>query len=359
MSDELTEEQLRARFERRVVPYFEDLREQAGGGSSWPPVLVYVGGQPGAGKSRANERAAQSRQALVPIIGDDLRQFHPDYARLMRDDPLAMPGATAQASGRWIGMAADYLREQRADVLIETTLRSPDAMAKTIASFREAGYVVELRTVAVPHEVSRLATVERYVAQVEATGAGRWTPAAAHDEAYMRAGPTIEGLVQSGSVDHFVIEDRTGVVSFDRSYFGVRDAGLQQAGREAGAAFERARSIDHMTPAAARSWIELARDQIERVRGLGQQDPDLLSTVERIGTTDARAVVARAYPEEPARASAAAMTLSAAARAASTGPSAAGASYPQPPRAGSQRGSSPRYRGPAMPDRGSGLEPGM
>ncbi|MBE6476719.1 MAG: hypothetical protein E7Z97_01420 [Propionibacteriaceae bacterium] len=302
MSAEPTEEQLRSRFEQRVVPYLENLREQAVGGPSWPPVVVYVGGQPGAGKSRTTERAAQARPSLVPIIGDDLRQFHPDYPRLMREDPLAMPEATAQASGRWIGMAADYLREQRADALIETTLRSPDAIARTIASFRAAGYVVELRTVAVPHEVSRLSTVERYTRQVDAVGAGRWTPESAHDEAFERAPGTVRELIAAGSVDRFVIEDCSGRIVFDRSYFGIRDEGLLSAGREAEAVLDQARGVDRLTPEAAIGWIELARDQIERVRGLGhqQQDPDLLSTIERIGTADARAVAARAAHKDVA-----------------------------------------------------------
>lgn len=314
MSGELSAGELRSFFDQDVRPYLEEQRSQAAGGRSWPPALVYTGGQPGAGKSRANERAAQARPSLVPIIGDDLRQFHPDYPQLMREDPLAMPAATAQASGQWIGMSAEYLREARADVLIETTLRSPDAMASTIASFREAGYVVELRVVAVPHEVSRLSTVERYTGQVEATGAGRWTPAADHDQAFARGVGTAEGLVASGAVDRFVIEDRSGAVLFDRSYFGVRDDGLQKAGREAGAAFEQARSVDQMTPEAARSWVELAQVQIQRVGEQGQRDPDLLATVERIGGVDAAAVAARAYPAEPERARAVYAELRTAAR---------------------------------------------
>ncbi|MGO3233225.1 MAG: zeta toxin family protein [Microbacterium sp.] len=314
MSGELSAEQLRARFEQRVIPYLEEQRAQASGGHSWPPVLMYTGGQPGAGKSRANERAAHARPALVPVIGDDLRQFHPDYPRLMRTDPLSMPEVTAHASGRWIGMSADWLREQRADVLIETTLRSPEAMASTIASFREAGYVVELRVVAVPHEVSRLSTVERYTGQVEATGAGRWTPAAAHDEAFARAAGTAADLVASGAVDRFVIEDREGAILFEQSYFGIRDEGLQRAGREAGAAFENARAVDQMTPAAARSWFELAHVQVGRVAELGQRDPDLFATIERIGGADGAAVAERAYPGDPARARATSAELGAAAR---------------------------------------------
>ncbi|MDO5645925.1 MAG: zeta toxin family protein [Dermabacter sp.] len=374
MSGELSSEQLRSYFDQDVRPYLDEQRPQASSGRSGSPVLVFTGGQPGAGKSRANERAAQARPSLVAVIGDDLRQFHPDYVQLMQDDPLAMPEMTAQASGRWIGMSADYLREQRADVLIETTLRSPDAMARTISGFREAGYAVELRVVAVPEEVSRLSTVERYTGQVAATGAGRWTPSAAHDEAYARAAGTVEGLVSSGAVDRVVLEDRAGRVVFESNYFGSSDSELKAAGMTAAAALEHARGIDQMVPETARSWIGLAKEQIESVRGLGQQDEDLSATIERIGTIDANAVAARAFPHESARADSAAESLSVAAREAvrSTKQSTTSAERPtvpasfpqavaqatiQRPQTGKLSGPRAVYRGSNAPGRGSDTGP--
>lgn len=302
MNDELTPEQLHKRFAELIVPYLHKQQSSDAGGHSWPPVVVYVGGQPGAGKSRANERAARGRPSLVPVIGDDFRQFHPAYSRLMREDPLSMPSVTARASGQWIGMSAAYLREQRADVLIETTLRSPEAMAATIGDFREAQYVVELRVVAVPHEVSRLSTLERYLGQVEQVGAGRWTSSAAHDEAFAAAPATVEHLVARGAVDRVVIEDRTGEVLFDRSYLGDRDDGLRRAGRKAGLAVESARSVERMTPDGARAWLDLARAQCVKLSDLQvATSADLLATVERLVTRDAYAVAARAYPRDPAR----------------------------------------------------------
>lgn len=81
MSGELSAEQLRSFFDQDVRPYLEGHRVQVSGGQSQPPVVVYVGGQPGAGKSRANERATQERPSLVPVIGDDLRQFRSEERR--------------------------------------------------------------------------------------------------------------------------------------------------------------------------------------------------------------------------------------------------------------------------------------
>ncbi|QPL05273.1 MULTISPECIES: zeta toxin family protein [Actinomyces] len=50
-------------------------------------VLLSVGAQPGAGKTRAIGAALREfypGESLVEVIGDDLRQFHPDYPVLSR-----------------------------------------------------------------------------------------------------------------------------------------------------------------------------------------------------------------------------------------------------------------------------------
>lgn len=67
------------------------------------PCTVFVGGQPGAGKTRATHLVRVSGLhdgPLLPVNGDDLRQYHPDYDRLCDEEPLAMPERTAKASGR-------------------------------------------------------------------------------------------------------------------------------------------------------------------------------------------------------------------------------------------------------------------
>ena len=80
----LTEEQHQAIFEQDIKPVLF-----AGARPVERPVAVIFGGQPGAGKSAAVEAAKEElgpRGGAVEIIGDDLRGFHPHYARLMADD---------------------------------------------------------------------------------------------------------------------------------------------------------------------------------------------------------------------------------------------------------------------------------
>lgn len=294
MSSELTDAQLRERFIRRVIPYIDAQRPEPDSATTRPPVLVYTAGQPGAGKSRANERAAHERSRLVPVIGDDLRRFHPDYNRLMSESPLEMPNVTAKASGAWVAMAASYLREHGHDVMIETTLRSKDAMAATITAFRESGYVVELRVLAVPHEVSRLSTIARYTGQVERSGAGRWTPSAAHDEAFNKAPETIRSLIAAGAVDRLVIEARDGKTLADISFFAMNNRELEISGNSGARLLRYFRDSARMKPAAARRWIADAGRQAEAVVRLGESDPDLLRTMKRVLEVDAQVMQRRA-----------------------------------------------------------------
>lgn len=294
MTGELTEAQLREIFERDIRPELDAL----GASSREEPtlLLVLVGGQPGAGKSKAISRIEAQHPGIVEVIGDDLRNFHPDYDRFMQEAPLAMPAATAQASGRWVGMAIEYLRERRRSTLIETTLRQPGVVRETVAGFRQAGYRTELHVVAVPLEVSRLGTISRYVGQVEESGAGRWTPAAAHDAAAEAVSGTVVELVAAGAIDHVSIENRQGEAYYEVSPQSVERAEAAQAAARAIAA---AREVAGLPEAEARAWLDMATAAVRACARTGQSDSDLLATIGRVVGRDARLVAQAAYPGDP------------------------------------------------------------
>lgn len=80
------------------------------------PITVFLGGQPAAGKTRAQRRLTGIYDGLLaPIIGDDFRRYHPDYERLLSEAPLDMPDATAKAAGYWT--AGSRLRGRKAGFL--------------------------------------------------------------------------------------------------------------------------------------------------------------------------------------------------------------------------------------------------
>lgn len=181
--------------------------------ASEDPLVIMVGGQPGAGKSRVGAAARQrSGHDLVEIIGDDLRPFHPGYRLVQRSAPLRMPEVTAQASGAWVRRAIEYAVRERVSVLVEGTFRSPEVAAGTAVMFHDAGFRVEVHAVAVAPEVSRLSIADRYVSDAAAGSPARFTSVDAHDQAFASLRKTIVRLHREEAFDRFVVWDRVGVL---------------------------------------------------------------------------------------------------------------------------------------------------
>ena len=97
MPDGREDDDIDDQFDRQIRPYVF-----GGHQPSTSARLVLVGAQPGAGKSRAVARilSADPDADFVYVTGDALRPFHPQYATLIRADPLAMPNTTGPAVAR-------------------------------------------------------------------------------------------------------------------------------------------------------------------------------------------------------------------------------------------------------------------
>ncbi|MFE5885497.1 zeta toxin family protein, partial [Streptomyces hydrogenans] len=149
------------------------------------PRAVYVLGQPGAGKLLA---ARMVRRAMRPgttrLVGDDLKAQHPDYVRLLRDDPRGA-GAAIRADYRaWFTRAEAYVRDRRGDVLIEAAPGSTQELFASALPYAAAGYPVDLVVLAVREADSRLATALRYARALERGGTGRFTSRSGHDTCF-------------------------------------------------------------------------------------------------------------------------------------------------------------------------------
>lgn len=238
---------LREIFDRDIAPTLS-----AGGTVTLHPRLVFVGAQPGAGKSRSIADVQDEYPDATAIIGDDFRAFHPDYWELMESDPLAMPAVTAHASGNWVGMSAEYLRQERRSVILETTMRQHDVVAQTAAAFRDSGYRAEVRALAVPKPVSLLGTVSRYLGAGEGADRNRWTPSHAHTAAYSAMPDTIERLVSDGAVDRITVLTRSQHVLYDRT---IDNASAVTVAGEARRAVDAGRAVEAMNPAEGAHWI--------------------------------------------------------------------------------------------------------
>ncbi|RRD64235.1 zeta toxin of the postsegregational killing system [Comamonadaceae bacterium OH2310_COT-174] len=202
----LSEAEHQAIFERRIKP---DLF--AGAKSSSQPVAVIFGGQPGAGKSAAVDAAMgelSSQGGAVQIIGDDLRDYHPNYAKLMEADDKTAAFYTDRDTGRWVEKAIAEAKAQRVNIVIEGTMRDGEKVASTMDSLREAGYRIDARALAVSSRLSEQGIMQRYENQKADRGAGRMTTAQAHQAAYDGMLQTLERIEDQKLADSLTIYRR-------------------------------------------------------------------------------------------------------------------------------------------------------
>jgi hypothetical protein len=293
--DVLDADTLREIFERDIAPTLS-----LGGALALRPAVVFVGAQPGAGKSRAISAVRADHPDAVPVIGDDFRAFHPDYRDLMRSDPLSMPAVTAQAAGAWVGMAAAHLRQERRSVILETTMRQHAVVEQTAQAFRGTGYRVEIRALAVPGAVSLLGTVSRFLGA--GTDRNRWTPSAAHDAAYTAMPATVEQLVAGGTVNQVTVITRSQRTLYHRTLTPDTAA---DAGAEVRRAIDDGRHPAELTPREGHDWAREFVSAAARIAHMRDVADDMRATMRRLAS-DAPEIIRATY--KPAQ-QASAMTV--------------------------------------------------
>ncbi|MDQ1245805.1 MAG: hypothetical protein QG597_172 [Actinomycetota bacterium] len=208
------ESYFRHRFETRIA---EEVFGHAR--PSDQPVTIVIGGQPGVGKTAGGNRVIDMYPPgeVVRIIGDDLRQFHPDFDHLMATDPLRMPDVTAPAMARWTTMCAEYANDHGYSVLVESTWRRLDETLDNVRQAASHDRSTHAVVVAVPFEVSRLSTLGRYYRAVDSGEPARWTPPEGHDNAAAQLPDAVLQIAGNPDVHRFTVTDRSGTILFDDS----------------------------------------------------------------------------------------------------------------------------------------------
>jgi hypothetical protein len=168
-------------FQQEIAP-----QELAHGRRQAEPIVVFVAGQPGAGKTRTAVAVQETLRDRHPVSinGDIFKPYHPDYARLVAEDDQTASGYTSLDARRWLARAEQYLIDHRFDAIIDTTMRDRDDFDVPAAHFRQAGYRVQVAILAVPQAQSRQGILTRYNEQVRDSGYGRLTLTSTHDLAY-------------------------------------------------------------------------------------------------------------------------------------------------------------------------------
>ncbi|MYS86457.1 hypothetical protein GTZ85_41145 [Streptomyces sp. SID5474] len=183
------------------------------------PVVVYVMGQPGAGKTRASHLVHRAMRHRRPtsISAEDFKGAHPDYLQLLAEHPRTA-GERVRADYRsWRDQAMAHVRAHRGDMVVEIAPGSAEAFLADVAADRRAGYRVDLVVLAVRAADSRQGTAARY-ARASTSGPARFTTVAGHDRCLRAVLESLHAAEQGSMVDSVTVmrRDHTAVYRNER-----------------------------------------------------------------------------------------------------------------------------------------------
>lgn len=199
------------------------------------PRLILLGGQPGAGKTAvliASHAELEQSGSTIRIVGDDLRSYHPQFPVFQRQDPETASQFTQGDGGRWTEKLLAAAVARQVNIVFETTMRTPENVARVIGVAREAGYDVEVRAVAVNPRLSWQGNHYRFEEMLRAGDAARVPPQHIHDAAVHGLRTSLEKLESERLVDRVQLRTRGGTILYDnemRDREWSRSPGARQA----------------------------------------------------------------------------------------------------------------------------------
>ncbi|MFJ2406630.1 zeta toxin family protein [Streptomyces xanthochromogenes] len=174
------------------------------------PVVVFVAGTPGSGKTGVAalvHGAMAARGGAVWVDHDRYKAHHPHYAGYLAEDVRTAGVRVRPETYRWQAEVEAHLRERRFDAVVETPLADADRFRRSVAAYREAGYRVEAVVLAVPEAVSQLGVLDRYL-RLAAEGRARYVSWENHDGAAAGLLATVEAIESEHLVDRLVVVRR-------------------------------------------------------------------------------------------------------------------------------------------------------
>ncbi|SEI14694.1 Zeta toxin [Rhizobium tibeticum] len=243
--------------------------------------LILLGGQPGAGKTAvliASHAELDRSGPTIRIVGDDLRSYHPNFLAFQKQDPETASQFTQVDAGRWTEKLLAAATERNVNIVFETTMRTPENVARIVGIARAAGYDVEARAVAVNPRLSWQGNHYRFEEMLRAGDTARIPPQHVHDAAVTGLRVSLEKIESESLVDRVQLRTRGGTILYDNER---RQGGWSQP-PQARVALEREQSRP-MT----RSELQRFSDDWNHV--LGRME-DRRAPDDRIAAVRARAI---------------------------------------------------------------------
>lgn len=173
------------------------------------PIAMIIAGQPGGGKGGVEAYLKEKiDRNSITIDPDTMRDFHPDQKRLQKENDKTAANYTHEDASRWAEMLRDIAIENKRNIIIDGTLKSPDKAEALCKMLKEKGYKIEIHAIAVNELQSKLGVVARYEASKNRDGYGRWVPESVHDDAYNGVLKSLEVIEEKKLADAICVHTR-------------------------------------------------------------------------------------------------------------------------------------------------------
>ena len=173
------------------------------------PKLVFVAGQAGAGKSNLTPIVNRELDYNAVVSDYDMvRALHPKFGIASREVPENIHLALLPDPNRANEELRHYCRDKKLNLIYEGTMRGTQVFIDIAKEFREAGYEIDMRLMAVPMLESYGSTLLRYANDLLDKKSPRWVPKEVHDESYEKFLVTLKELSSQSLFDRATVYRR-------------------------------------------------------------------------------------------------------------------------------------------------------
>jgi len=184
------------------------------------PRACLLAGAPGADKVGLTAELAQELGAeggVIRIDADRLRERLPYFSQLAADDREHAMERSQRDATRLASAVLKQAVQQKYNVLVEGTLRDPNAAVSLAKQLRNNGYRVEIHAVAAPELASRVGLALRAETEREAGLPPRTVRDDILHSIYAAVERTVERVEAEAVADRVLVHERYGAVLFDSS----------------------------------------------------------------------------------------------------------------------------------------------
>ena len=204
----------------KVEKIWKDITDQGFSPSKYPTMYL-IGGQPGAGKSRALEKAKiPDGYNVLKIVGDDFRRECALYDYLNKTYGKDSSKYTGEFAGAMVYLLKERAIKYRLNYSIEGTFRTATAPLNELKVAKESGYDSCVIICTCPKEVSWASTIERAQKMEQRGMFPRYVPKEHHDYVVEHLAENVKTVFDSGLVDHLEIMSREKVLYNSAEHFG-------------------------------------------------------------------------------------------------------------------------------------------